>query len=71
MDTLPLAPWAHPLCGWDATPDLAKATWEWPAWGEFKRFPKTRVLHSDRVRAIEPQAFWNQKPHMQRQFYGN
>lgn len=30
MDTLPLVSWAHPLCGWDATPDLAQATWDWP-----------------------------------------
>src|SRR3954454_3683358 len=34
---------------WDATSDLAQATWEWPAWGDFKRFPDTRV----RVRPYE------------------
>lgn len=30
LEDLPLVPWAHPLCGWDATPDLALATWKWP-----------------------------------------
>jgi hypothetical protein len=28
---------------WDADDDLAQATWEWPAWGDFKRFPDTRA----------------------------
>jgi hypothetical protein len=30
LQDLPLAAWAHPLCGWDVGPDLAQATWEWP-----------------------------------------
>jgi len=25
-----LKPLTHSFCGWDAAPDLAQATWEWP-----------------------------------------
>lgn len=53
LEDLPLATWAHPLCGWDATPDLAQATWEWPEpWQPVDEIGRSIALVND-LKALE------------------
>lgn len=62
--------WPSPFLCWDSEYFLAQATWEWPEpWQPVDEAGCSIALVND-LKALE--AFEaRQKPHMERQFYGN